>query len=380
MDITKNYIYDLEIMVPVSSYGVYAKRAEDFKQYGLVNNKYIKTKVKFLVGPKDTFPDINFRENVDFEVFYCKNHSAVQKIYEYYLSLTEEQLNTTRWFAKVDDDSITDIAGLVENLDDEFDWEKEYYIVTELNYDYHGFEIQLLKEFGYEKWFLPGSMPILHEWEMCVVSQVAMKKILLNEITKQFFKRRILSAQGPGDVALAAVARIQKIHIVKANFISKNPDLKFFSAFGGALNHIHFISHDKNGHLMNIFKDFVDKKENLIGKEQTFNLVGKTYAFWRKITNVITEDGPLILDCELITTLRINKYGFLEAHHNNESFWEFKNNKLYFLDQNFNPTAIFSKHDKNFDLLEGYYFYDINTKYYLTSSLKSPDIKEISLL
>lgn len=247
-------MYDLEIVVPISlNKPKYAQRFEDFKKYGLLNLNNKKILLTLLVGTENV-NIISWHKNIDIQIIsHHANHPAA-KIYGYYSQYNKELLDNIRWFAKFDDDSITDVNALVDYLDYEFDWWKEYYIAADVvPCGRTVSECALLQEVEFKYSFHKS---IYHEWEGCVISNRAMKTILNNKKSMHIMKKRSLIEKEFGDICLAIAARLCKIHPVKAYFMTKNPKLKDFTLMGGHLAHIHFMARDINPKL---FEQLVEK-------------------------------------------------------------------------------------------------------------------------
>jgi len=359
-------MFDLEIIIPISSKGKYIQRFKDLKKYGLINLGNKKVVLKLLLGPTETvnrfdeqLGGINdFRENgLIVQIFKSKYNSAVQKIYDYYLQMTKKDISESRWFAKFDDDSITDLSLFIDNLDLDFDHEKEFYVVTELCKEIHTFEINLLKKLNY-KWFLPGHKPLIHEWEGCCLSRPALKKIIENKNSLDFFGERVLSDTPPGDVALAVAARMNKIYPVEANFMSKNPCLHHFSVFGGIVTHIHYMARDINASLFDFYIRFMENKSR-IKKE----LINKKFSFYRTVTNDKNHIEKHIIN------LYFKDNGLFEfpngGGNENETYWEFLDGQLIFYNSNFVPTTIFHETDLQFNCFHGNYLFEKKIKHHL---------------
>lgn len=308
-------MYDIEFQMGVCVQDHYLQRLIDFKKYGLCNIGNKKVLVKLLTGREILPAEAKKGWSVETEIISSNNiigypHTThlLPKLYNYYPNMSDETVSNARWFCRIDDDSITDVSGLVDNLDLEYDHERDYYIVTICGDDAeeHHFDKDLAKEFGYERWFSYNEYFPEHEIECCILSQSAMRKIVQNETAKSFLRRRGAIHDGFGDVALAYAARMCKIYPHKAPFLFHEPHLQYFSLFGGKLNHIHWISHDINGKLFRFYKRAVENK--LCNEEQWKTIEGKTYNLYK---------GKKIID-----TITFNKNGTLKSEI--YKFWYIK--------------------------------------------------------
>jgi len=337
-----SYEYDLEIIIPVANKQPYLQRIIDFKEFNLLNiNKY-KIIIKLLVGPEEMPEDIFEKWPCDVEKIAFASNIHVSKIYNYYLSLKDGDFKKTRWFAKFDDDSISDIDGIISNLDADFDCERDYYLATNIFYDDHEVEIELLEELGFSRWF-KHHKKVHHECEGSILSNTALRRILNNEQARNFLERRKDIEKGFCDIALGCAARICKIHLTKAEFMTHMHFLHKFTLFGGHLAHIHFLSHDRRGELYNIFKKAINNKicPDIIAEE----ICDKSYLFSR-------DDGTII------STVKLSRNGKVTGKklNDNETFWDVEDSKLRFLNIEGKPSTVFDMY--NFNKMSGQFLFD----------------------
>lgn len=345
--------YDIQFIMPISSNNLrpeewpnvghqtdYKKRFLDFKKYGLLN--IIKTKccMTLLIHNSDEFTDEelykDWPNNVDVEIVSCPSSHVVSKTYFYFSSYLKE-IKDSKWIAKIDDDSTTDVDSLLQNLEQDFDYNKEYYIVTELKDDNNEIELQILRDMGYNRWTLGK---VYHEWEMCIISAPAMNTILKNDNSINLMKHREAIHNGYNDCCLSIAARLAKVYPVEAYFLTQYASLNEYSILGGKFNHLHYISHDICPKKYDMLKSIANKSNKID------EFKNKKYLFTR-------DDVP-------ICYLQLKENGtFHGAIHENETFWDYKNNKLTFYNQNCEPTTIFDI-DKNFDKIKGRYLFDQN--------------------
>lgn len=265
-------MYDIEFALPIVGNGPYLRRFLDFKQYGLLNIGSNKVMVKLLTDGTAPAEDIILRgwpTNVDAAIFSTTYPTPAPKIYSYYASIREL---SARWFAKVDDDSCTDVDGLVKSLDRDFDHDRDYYIVTDLRKEHVEIDRRILPD--RQHWFNPHGKSPTHEWEASVISQSAIRMLVANPEVIAYLQRRITIPDGYGDISLALAARMCKIYPVEATFMSQYAYLPFFSICGGWLNHIHYISHDRNGGIFERLK----AASNIVPDNPLYGkIVGKRY-------------------------------------------------------------------------------------------------------
>jgi len=326
-------MYDIEFSLGICADERYLQRLWDFKRYGLTNIGNKKVLVKLAAGT-EKFPNDIFKNwPVDVEVITnnIQSNHIIPKLYHYYANMTENDVARARWFCKLDDDSITDVAGLVDNLDWDYDYQRDYYIVTFYfgppTMQEHLIDVKLAKEFGFEKWFENGDEGYPeHEVEACILSQTTMQRIVTNNTAKKFLLKRAHISDGFSDIALGYAARMCKVCATKSRYICQNALLWNFSPMGGKMNHVHWLSHDTNTELFNIWK----KKVNNTLCEKTDNIIKKDF--------VLTRGNKLPI------TIRFCQNGTIwSSEHTPVKFWYIegnflslvsangeKNNKLFF--------------------------------------------------
>ena len=175
---------------------------------------------------------------------------------------------------RIDEDSLTDIAGLIKNLENEFDYTRDYYIVGEINRVIVEIERKILSFLGYNCFYdkIQGhdlrDAPA-HEFEVSITSQYAMKRILNNESCQKYFQIRKEFAEGVGDHTLCLAALIEKIYPISVRFLTYHPNATQFSIFSGIHNHIHHISFDRNPEFLRWLKSLKKEKNEELEKEIT---------------------------------------------------------------------------------------------------------------
>ena len=119
-------MFDLDIILPVCN--KFLSRVEDFKRYGLLNQRERKVRLNLITsGEKVRGLDRGWRG--DFTVRVVENESPeyVANLYRFYLSLDPSDPGC-RWLVRLDDDSSTDVDGLVSNLDRFYGSDRAFYL------------------------------------------------------------------------------------------------------------------------------------------------------------------------------------------------------------------------------------------------------------
>jgi hypothetical protein len=235
-------MYDIEILAPAE--GELIKRIENFKKWGIRNIGKYKVKLVLAASCDNEISmfEGNWPTGLDVEVCITPYKHVAQRIYHYYDSIIKP--DTAKWYFRIDEDSMNDISGLMENLELLFDHEREYHITGEVNWDVQTLEKSILTQLGFDDWYkINGNTPP-HEYESSITSNAAMKRILSNEKAQKYFKLRKEIANGYGDHGLCFCARMEKIHPTIVSFITVRSEIFEFSEFQGRFNHIHWMAED----------------------------------------------------------------------------------------------------------------------------------------
>ena len=330
-------MYGIEIVIPVSFKGPYGQRLLDFKKFGLLNVQDKKVLLTLLVGTEKIEKAKNgWPENVSINIISNDNCHEVTKIYGYLSSLKDA--TKSRWLAKFDDDSINDVSALVDKLDKEFDYTRDYYVITEFRNERWPEEENILRKLGYGRW-CAKDYNLWHELEGSVISQAALVKILENEIAVKFLTMRAKIANGYTDCALAHAARIVKIFPSDAYFMSKEPFIGELSIFGGSLAHIHNISHDKNDYTIDLLDRMLRK--DMSGSSKLYpEIVNKDFVYrnWQGLHEI-----------------HLNENGIIEGVCD-AKIWHMKQDHLEFLRNDGQLIAAFDNYE-NTNFLKGYSLY-----------------------
>lgn len=277
-------MYDLEIIVPAELR--FIQRFNDFRKWGLLNIGDNKVKLILAASSGNDTKDFidGWPEGVDVEIIETPYVHVAQRIYYYYDSIIKP--DTARWYMRIDEDSVTDIDGLMNNLNQLFDHNKEYHITsTSINYDVQPVEREIICSLGFGYWYDHPALSPPHEWEVSISSNAAIKEILNNVKAKHYFKIRKEKPTGYGDHGLCFCARMAKIHPTPVKFLSIQPELVNLSIFGGYLNHIHWISRDKNACVLEWLECESDDVSN----------VSDQFFLW---TNKVENNRKIVKLCE----------------------------------------------------------------------------------
>jgi hypothetical protein len=243
--------YHFEIALPVDTdIRKIKKRIDDFKRHGLQNHENFRIKLFLLASTNNKREDSadGWPSNFDVTHINTPYHNVAQRIYHYYLDII--QPNKADWYLRIDEDSITDLEGLRENLQRGYDPEREYHITSKLNWDGSDIDEQILDNMGYDWWYINchcrrGSVSPPHEQEVSVTSNKAIARVCESGVAREYLEKRIKISGGYGDHSLCHMLKMNKVHPHEAFFLTHEPQFFNQSIFGGVFNHVHWICHDR---------------------------------------------------------------------------------------------------------------------------------------
>lgn len=251
--------YDLQILVPIIP-----ERLESFKKIGIYNVGSKKILIHCLIGTneKEIYQN-DWPENVDVELIESNTDDATMQIYKFLNRFDCEQASMADWFAKIDDDTFTDVSNLVDHLNKMYDPENDFYLVTEVRNEMENKEIDALKELNL---FHLIDYNFSHELEGCWLSKSAIKKIIENKDCKSLFDLRRKEEGGYTDQTIGAAAKLCKIYPIKEKRFTVNPyEFINCSIFGGDIFHFHpicKIKDEKYWKIINYYYNW-ENKDNL---------------------------------------------------------------------------------------------------------------------
>jgi hypothetical protein len=231
--------FDLEIVLPICSQGKYRQRYEDFKKYGLREIGPYKILLTLLTGT-ETFHDIDkgWPDNVTVRQFGSPSNHCVAKVYWYYTHYDPNDIEKSRWFMRVDDDSMTHISNLMDCLRT-LDADDEYYLTTERFCGETGIELEILEKFNILD-CLKGNY--YHEFEASIMSRRVFRILMADPLSQKIFQERATIEKGWTDICVAFAAKILGIQPFPFKVLSKDPLMEDFIA--GRKCHIHFVARD----------------------------------------------------------------------------------------------------------------------------------------
>jgi hypothetical protein len=249
MDYTSEMEYDAEILVPFCR--KFAGRIREFKRYGLLNTGGRRVLLTAILSGNEEVGGLleGWGEGVEARAVSYRQPDHVSNIYRFYAELNESSLRS-RWLVRVDDDSCTDVGGLLDNLDLFYDWEGKFYLgdLASFRQTLSFGEGQVYPSYRHLLGDLEDKAELLlNEIECGVISRGGMAHMLGSPPCMNLIRQRSELRGGFGDCVTAVAAALSKLHPVQCPFISHLPLISDFSVFGGHLNHIHMVSRDSSG-------------------------------------------------------------------------------------------------------------------------------------
>jgi hypothetical protein len=242
-------MFDLDVIVPFCSR--FSQRIDDFKRYGLVNQGKRKVRVSIIVSG-ESIENLDKGWSGDYDIRVIENESPdyVANMYGFYLAIDPGKQDS-KWLVRLDDDSCTDVDGLVSNLDKFYGHEEAFYLgdLQPLQAALNGFEGSLYQQY---KFLLGDYEPfgnlLMNEVECGVMNSTAVSKVLSNPSSRRLLEKRASLQGGYGDCVVALASYLAGVRPVSCPFITHRPLVQDFSLLGrGVRNHIHMIARRPDG-------------------------------------------------------------------------------------------------------------------------------------
>lgn len=241
-------MFDLDVIVPLC--GKFLQRLDDFKRYGLVNQGGRRVRVNVVLSG-ERIEGLADGWRGDFTVRVVENESKeyVANLYRYYLSV-DPATPDFRWLIRLDDDSCTDVDGLVSNLDRFYGHDGPMYLgdLHPLQNALNGFEGSVYQEYKH----LLGEMEpfgnlLMTEVECGVMNAAAVSKVMSHDPSRRLLEKRASLAGGYGDCVVGLAANLAGVRPMNCPFITHQPLVRDFSLLGGVRNHVHMVARQPEG-------------------------------------------------------------------------------------------------------------------------------------
>lgn len=228
-------MYDLELLIPVCSKDRYLDKFINFCQNGFINKNNNKILLNFLIGSEDeSFFYHNFPKNIHVNYYKSKFNNAGSKVYDFYCNY--KNFYRSKWIMKIDDDSKTNIGGLIDFLS-KFDYNKDYYFTAERVFGDVNLTFTLLRESRLLDKLKKTYSDLKHEVEVSIFSNSVLKKVLNNY--GKIIKRRSKINDGFSDQLFFYLVILSGVKTEILPCISCDNMLQDF--LKNKLFHIHFI-------------------------------------------------------------------------------------------------------------------------------------------
>lgn len=231
--------YDLNLAILTHCGEHNMHRIACMKKWGVLNGGRYRIHITLIVNPGDydKFDSIaeGWLATGDVSIIEMPCAEPIPKINGYYLWLMECGLSA-RWHGRVDDDSMTDVAGMLACLDERYGDSPVHVAGGPMTqHEHEPLFIPLLLEHGI---FIPD---VRTEYESSFTTEAGMRVIFSDARGRWLIEESGRRFRGPGDRALAFAAHVAGLRVVE------NPasifwfDLVRFSLFGGDVYHIHYV-------------------------------------------------------------------------------------------------------------------------------------------
>ena len=251
------------------------------------------------------------------------NHFAVPKINGYYLWLRRSGLRA-RWLLRVDDDSVTDVGGLIAAADAAHGDAAVHVMTSPLGgHTQHAPHIRhYLETHGIEV------ADRRHEHESSLTSQAALDTVFADAQVIDFLSTLAGTVQRFGDQCLAYAMHITKVPAVENPVLTKDFMPGCLSIVGGPLYHIHYVDWEKLSFALHL-EALIHVQRRPLDEETLPEALEQPLPFSRSLGSELTE-------------LTLLPGGEIEgSFHANESRWRWEGGALWFLDEAGAPTTKF---------------------------------------
>ena len=219
-------------------------RLENFFKYCLVN-KTKKIDCHILLGPDrnekftEKLLENNPIPNIETKLFRYHTDEPSFKRMNGYLNISEQTFQNYRWHISIDEDSITDIDGLITALDEDYDNSNCAYVSGENMNNFQNEELVIAEALGKSNWY--QNYGPYHEWEITCLNQKTMQTIVENPWAKKILKLRSKMESGWGDHCLGLALKFCKVYPTQSNYITATNKILEHSLLKKQYYHVHHI-------------------------------------------------------------------------------------------------------------------------------------------
>jgi hypothetical protein len=237
--------YDLNLAILTHAGEENLRRIACMKRWGVLNPGEYKVHLTLIVNPGDfekfEWMAAGWSVTEDVSIIEMPRGEPIPKINGYYLWLMNSSFSA-RWHGRVDDDSMTDVAAMMDYLDRDFGDSPVHVAGGPMTlHEHEPLFVPLLLEHGI---FLPEGGT---EYESSFTSDAGMCEVFSHRRGRWLIEesgRRFLT---PGDRALAFAAHVAGVRVVQNAHSLYWYDPAGFSLFGGDVYHIHYVPWHDDG-------------------------------------------------------------------------------------------------------------------------------------
>ena len=248
----------VEVFVPVCTRGKYLQRLRAFKLCGFFSppwcQKHPEDRFHLKLGVTESeyenYPDINRGWSNLFDtvsVVCCPHSGAASKVHNYYSQLGASGFQAD-WYLRVDDDSVTNLIGLVDIVR-KLPCEKQFFFCGAFVEGDVSVEKKLFERFDVT---LPCYQ---HEVEVLFSNRSAMAEGFGFENNKELIQHRSQQDRGYTDILLTLLAKRAGIFPQYLGCLTDQPHLSHL--FAGDKHHIHFLAPDVNKDLFRLYQSLL---------------------------------------------------------------------------------------------------------------------------
>ena len=321
--------YDVNVMVLCHYRGVYRDRVPWFKLLGLVNRGRLRIHVTVVcsLGDGPFLEEIvaNWPAGIDVTALEMESNKPVPKLNGAYLWLREHPVQC-RWTLRVDDDSVTDIGGLLVRQETRFGRSAVHIMNSP-----HAVPVDDRILVDIRKYLVDHDLPVFeftNEYEAALTSAAGLQRVFDSPQACQFLAHTAAHLESPGDKCFTFASRIAGVPVAVTQGTSHGFDRGELSIAGGNLQHIHYVDWEESS-FRKLLWAFEYGVRTVVPPEHLDALCGGSFQFGRGVG-------------EPLAVLTLREDGRLTGtSHSNEARWRATADALHFENDLGQPTTVF---------------------------------------
>lgn len=243
-------MFRFEICLPVSLKGKYHQRFKAFQRHGLLNQHHLPIRLVLLTGPEDSSETLlqgwSLSPQSHIEIRRYPVPDPGGKLARYYHEIKAEDLSGSDWFIRVDDDSVTNLGGIHQYLEDNANPDEAHHFITkEACWQLDAEILEVLLEVGGKRLLTPGfSLPL--DYEMSLTSREAMRRVSTHNQSQFFLDKSIGLPPVHGDQFLPVACQLAGVFPSQTLFLCCYADVE--GLMKREQFHIHYVAPDIQGY------------------------------------------------------------------------------------------------------------------------------------